>query len=135
MSNQLDELFVSGKEVDQGLVAGILSPFLKIDLDSCSIVPSEYWLELHNELKVILFLVARKAMKVRGLSVDKEGALPSEIEEQTGMKGGSVRPNLKNLFEQRIIKKTDDSRYFVPNYSLVKIKTLVDRWLKERKHE
>jgi len=132
MGNQLDELFVSGNEVDQELIVKILSGFLKIDKDSCSIVPDKRWLEVNNELKIILFLVARKAMKVRGLSIDNEGALPSETEEQTGIKGGSVRPRLKNLFEQRIINKTGDSHYFVPNYSLVKVKAMIDTWLKER---
>lgn len=135
MSNQLDELFVSGKEVDQEVVANILSPFLKVDRDSCAIVPNEQWLELNNELKIVLFLVARKAMKFRGLAIDNEGALPSEIEKETGVKGGSVRPKLKELFEQRIINRTDDARYFVPNYSLVKIKTIMDTWLKENEDE
>ncbi len=133
MSNQLDELFVSGKEVDQELVANILSPFLKIDRDSCAIVPNEQWLELNNELKIILFLVARKAMKFRGLAIDNEGALPSEIERETGVKGGSVRPKLKELLEQRIINKTDDGRYVVPSYSFSKIKTMIDTWMKEDK--
>ena len=131
MSNQLEELFVSGKEVDQELVAKILSPFLKIDRDSCAIVPNAQWQEINNDLKIILFLLARKAMKLRGLNIDNEGALPSEIEKETGMKGGSVRPKLKELFEQRVISKTDDGRYIVPSYSLTRIKTMVETWMKE----
>ncbi len=131
MSNQLDELFVSGKEIDQELVVKILSPFLKIDLNSCTIVPNEKWLELNNELKIILFLVARKAMKYRGLAIDSEGVLPSEVEKETGIKGGSLRPKLKQLLEQRIISKTDGGRYIVPNYSLTKIKTMINTWMKE----
>lgn len=131
MTNQLDELFVSGKEVDQELVAKILAPFLRIDRDSCSIVPNERWLALNNELKIIVFLVARKAMKLRDLLIDNEGALPAEIEKETGLKGGSVRPRLRDLFEQKIIDKTGDARYFVPNYSLTKIKTMIERRLKE----
>jgi len=132
MSNQLDELFVNGKEIDQGLVAKILSHFLKIDRDSCTIVPNEKWQELNNELKIILFLIARKAMKLRGLPIDNEGATPFEIGEEIGLKGGSVRPKLKSLLDQKIINKTDDARYFVPNYSLTKIKTMVDTWTEEK---
>jgi len=129
--NQLDTLFVSGKEIDEDLLIKILSPFLKIDQDSCSIIPSERWLKVNNELKIILFLIARKAMKVRGLPIDNEEATPSEIGKEIGLKGGSVRPKLKSLFEQKIINRTDDARYFVPNYSLTKIKTMVDTWVKE----
>lgn len=131
MTDQLDDLFVSGKEVDQELVVKILTPFLRIDKDSCSIVPSERWLELSNELKVLLFLVARKAMKLRGLAIDYEGALPAELEKETGLKGGSIRPRLKDLFERKIINRTEDARYFVPNYSLTKIKIIIEAYLKE----
>jgi len=133
--SQLESLFVSGKEIDEGLLVKILSPFLRIDQNSCSIIPNERWLQLNNELKIILFLIARKAMKLRGLPIDNEGATPSEIGEEIGLKGGSVRPKLRSLFEQKIISRTDDARYFVPNYSLVKIKTMVDTWLKENEDE
>ena len=131
MTNQLDELFVNGKEVDRELVAKILAPFLRIDKDSCSIVPTERWLKLNNKLKIILFLVARKAMKLRDLPIDNEGATPAEIETETGIKGGSIRPKLKGFFEDKTINRTEDARYFVPNYSLTKIKTMAETWLKE----
>lgn len=131
MNDQLDELFVSGKEVDQELVVKILSPFLKIDSDSCTIVPNEQWQELSNDLKIILFLVARKAMKLRDLPIETEGALPSEIEKETGVKGGSIRPKLKELYEKKIVNKTNDSKYFIPTYSLARIKKLLDEWAKE----
>ena len=132
---QLESLFVSGKEVDESLLVKILSPFLKIDQDSCCVVPDKRWLKANNEIKITLFLVARKAMKMRGLLIDNEGATPSEIGEETGLKGGSVRPRLRGLFEQKIINRTDDGRYFVPSYSLIKIKTIVDTWLKENEDE
>lgn len=128
---QLDALFVSGDEVDQGLVVGILSPFLRVDRDSCSIVPNERWLKVNNKLKIVLFLIARKAMKLRGLPIDNEGALPSEIEEGTGVKGGSIRPRLKSLLEEKVINRTKDGKYFVPNYSLMRIKAMMDTQVKE----
>lgn len=126
MNEQLDELFVSGKEVDQELVAKVLAPFLKIDRDSCTIIPNERWQELNNDLKIILFLLARKAMTLRGLAIDNEGALPSEIEKETGVKGGSIRPKLKELYEQKTINRMNNGRYIVPSYSLTRIKAMVD---------
>lgn len=133
--SQLDSLFVSGKEVDESLLAKILSPFLKIDQDSCSIVPDARWLKVSNELKIILFLVARKAMKVRGLPIHNEGATPSEIGDEIGLKGGSVRPILKSLLERKIFNRAGDRRYFVPNYSLAKISSMVNTWIKENENE
>lgn len=133
--SQLDSLFVSGKEVDESLLAKILSPFLKIDQDSCSIVPDAHWLKVSNELKIILFLVARKTMKVRGLPIHNEGATPSEIGDEIGLKGGSVRPILKSLLERKVFNRADDRRYFVPNYSLAKISSMVNTWIKENENE
>src|SRR3989304_7860688 len=96
--NGLDSLFVSGKEGDESLLVSILSPFLNIHQESGAIIPDERWVKTTNEYKVILFLVARKAIKLRGLPIDNEGVFPAEIEKETGIKGSSIRPVLKSLF-------------------------------------
>jgi len=132
--SDLDQLFVSGDQVDQSILAGILSPFLRIDKDSLSVVPTEKWTLIGNELRIILFLAARKAMKVRGLGIEKEGATPAEIEKEIGIKGGTLRPALKKLYDEKTISKSADSRYVLPSYSLNKVKATVEAWLKEQKN-
>lgn len=132
---ELDSLFVSGKEVDEGLLVQILSPFLKIHQESGAIIPDERWLKTTNEIKVILFLVARKAITLRGLPIDNEGVFPAEIEKETGIKGASIRPVLKRLFDEKTISQAQDGRYFVPNYSLGKISAMVQTLLKEKQNE
>ncbi len=132
---KLDSLFVSGKELDEELLVNILSPFLKIDQDSGSMVPNERWLKINNEMKIILYLVSRKARMVHKLKIDNEGANPLEIEKDTGIKGGSLRPKLKTLLEQKIVDKADNSRYYVPNYSLIRVKSIIDAWTKENENE
>ena len=47
MENELKSLLVSGKEIDQRLVAQILKPFIQIDSDTCEIRPLSSW----NDLK------------------------------------------------------------------------------------
>lgn len=125
----LEDLVVSGKELNRELVGKILKSFLKIDRDSCSIIPGERWIKLNNESKIMLFFLARKAMKALDLAIENEGATPAEIETELGIKGGSVRPVVRKLLEQRIIARTGEGRYFVPNYSIEKIKALADTWL------
>ncbi len=132
---ELDSLFVSGKELDESLLVKILTPFLKIDQDSGSIVPNERWLRVSNEFRIILYLVSRKARVVRNLAIDNEGATPLEIENATGVKGGSLRPRLKSLLTQKIVDKEDNSRYFVPNYSLIRVKNMIDTYMKEHSNE
>lgn len=127
----LEELIVSGKELNRELVAGVLKPFLRIDGATCTIIPDVRWQKLSNEAKVLLFLLARKAMVACDLPLDHEGATPAEIEKETDVKGGSIRPILKKLYEQKTLSKSSDGRYFVPNYSLERVKNLSERWLKE----
>lgn len=131
MENPLETLVVSGKELNRDLVAKVLAPFLKIDGDTCSIIPSERWVKLNNESKIMLFLLARKAMKALDLAIENEGATPTEIETELGIKGGSVRPAVRKLLDQRIIARTSEGRYFMPNYSIEKTRVLANTWIKE----
>lgn len=128
--NELEELLISGKEMDQQLVASILKPFLRIDKDSAGIIPQEPWQKLTNEARVLLFLIARRAMKALELPIEDETAGPIDIEKEIGIKGGSLRPILKRLSGQRILSKSH-GRYFVPNYSIQRIKEMSAEWLKE----
>ena len=131
MENQLETLVVRGRELNRGLVAKVLALFLKIDGDTCSIIPGERWEKLNNESKIIMFFLARKAMKALDLAIENEGATPTEIETELGIKGGSVRPVVRKLLDQRIVARTSEGRYFVPNYSIEKIRVLADMWMKE----
>ena len=127
----LEELVVSGKELNRELVASVLKPFLRIDGATCTIIPDARWQTLSNEAKVLQFLLARKAMVALDLPLEHEGATPAEIEQETDVKGGSIRPALKKFFDQKTLTKSNDGRYFVPNYSIERLKSLSKRWLEE----
>ena len=131
--DKLEELVVSGKEIDRQLAASILKPFLRIDGDTATIIPQERWQRLTNEAKVLLFLTARRAMKALELPIEDETTAPIEIEKETGIKGGSLRPILKRLSDQKVISKSPQGRYFIPNYSIQRIKEMSAEWLKEGK--
>ena len=123
----LEELLVSSKDINRGLVADLLEPFTRIDADACEIVPTSSWPRLSNESKSLIYLLARKAMVALDLPVGTEGATPQEIERATGVLGNSLRPVLKRLLDQRLVHKAD-GRYYVPNHALENAK----EYLKER---
>lgn len=129
MNDPLDELFVSGKELDRELLGTVLKPFLRIDQDSLTIIPKENWHKLAAEAKIILFLTARRAIKAFNLHLENEDASPSEIEAETGLKGNTIRPILKRLLEQKIISQPTRGRYLLPNYSIPTVKELSSKWL------
>lgn len=118
----LEQLLVSSKEINRGLVADLLEPFVRIDPDACEIVPTASWGRLSNESKSLIYLLARKAMVALDLPVGTEGATPQEIEKATGVLGNSLRPVLKRLLGQRLVSKAD-GRYYVPNYGLETART------------
>ena len=128
----LDDLVVSGKEIDQGLVRKILAPYLRLDKDKCTIRPTEKWWELSNVMKVLLYLVARKAMKALDFPFEHEEATVSNIINEAGVKKGSAGPVLRALLADRIIdQRSKGEGYLVPNHALERIKTMIEEYEKE----
>ena len=125
MSNELEDLVVSGKELDKKLVAEILSPYLRLDKDACGIRPLEPWNELNANEKILLYLTARKAMKAIGFDLEEEGATPKEVIHGTGLKKGTAYPALRNLLNDRVIDQSKDERYWVPNHAVERIKNML----------
>jgi hypothetical protein len=124
----LEELVVDAREIDRELVATFLKPYLRIDGPTCGILPQEGWAEIPNEARVLLYLVARKAMVALNLPVPQEGASPQEIERATGIPGGSVRPALKRLLKGKLVERDLAHGYIVPNYAMLRARSYVRQW-------
>ena len=124
----LGSLVVSGKAIDKELVGTILKPFLRIDGETCTVIPGSKWAKLSNEAKLLLFLLARKGMKALELPIEHEDVSPSEVEQEVGIKGGSLRPMLRKLLDQKVLAQTSDGLYYIPTYSLESVKSLAESW-------
>lgn len=125
MSSELEDLVVSGKELDKKLVAEVLSPYLRLDKDTRSVRPLVAWNELNANQKILLYLVARKAIVALSWDLVAEGATASEVIGETGLKKGTVHPALRILLKDRMIDQSKDRRYSVPNYAVEQIKTML----------
>ncbi len=124
----LEELVVDAREIDRELVATFLKPYLRIDGPTGGIIPMPAWGEVPNEARVLLYLVARKAMRALDLPLAAEGASPQEIERTTGIPGGSVRPALKRLLKARLVERELGLGYIVPNYAMLRARAYVRQW-------
>lgn len=72
---------------------------------------------------LVLYLLANKILKLDGLKVsDAEG--PKEISEKTGFSIGTVKPIIRELFDEGIVKQTEEGKYYVPNYALLKVQEI-----------
>jgi len=123
--DELEGLVVHGKEMDQKLVAEILSPYLQLDKDACNIRPLKGWRELKADLKILLYLLARKAMVALDFGLEVEGAKASEVARDTGVKQGTANPALRWMFSDRILEQTSDRRYFIPNHAIQTVKSML----------
>lgn len=124
----LEDLVVDAREIDRELVATFLKPYLRIDGPTCGILPQPGWAEVPNEARVLLYLVARKAMVALDLPLPHEAASPQEIERATGIPGGSVRPALKRLLKAKLVERDLASGYVVPNYAMLRARAYVRQW-------
>ena len=126
MSNELDDLFVDGKEIDKKLVAEILLPYVKIDKNTCEIRPLRPWNDVKAYIKILIYLLARKAMVAWGLNIE-EAASNTEIISNTGLKRGTVHPAVRQLYDEKNLEQTKEKKYYVPNYSIEKVKSMISQ--------
>lgn len=125
MNDELESLLVSGKEVDKKLVAEMLSPYIRIDKETCDIRPLSSWDDLKAYKKILLYLVARKVMIALGLNLPEENASPTEIMLSTGLKQGTVNPTLRRLLDDGVVGQTQERKYYIPNFAIEKVKAMI----------
>ena len=125
----LEELIVDVRDIDRELVSTLLAPYLRIDCRSGDVVPLAAWNDVPNEVRVLLYLLARRAMRALELEIARASASPSEIERATGIPGGSVRPALKRLLKARAVARDATIGYIVPNYAMGRVRDYIQQWL------
>ena len=115
----LDELLVSGDELDAELLTTALKPFVRVERETLRVRPQAAWRTLGAKGKVVAFLLTKKGMRSLGL-ISEEACLPAQIIDETGIPKGSVHPTLKTLYEDRpqIVERDSQSRYHVPNWAV-----------------
>ena len=128
--NTLDELVVSGAELDKELLSTLLSPFVRLDKDDSSVRPTSRWKNLNQQQQILLYLLARKAMSaLPDFNLDEETAAPILIGEMTGA-GKSTRGQLNSLLKKKLVNRTA-GKYYVPNYALEAVKEIIQSRLEE----
>ena len=127
MNEELEALVVSERELDRKLVAEILSPYVRLDKDACDIRPLEAWLGLRTDLRILVYLLARKAMVALGFGSKAEGATASEIALDMNLEQGTVNPVLRKMRGEGALERARDRRYFVPNHAVERIKGMISK--------
>lgn len=92
-------------------LASMLEPFVWLEQESNSIVFKETTKKLNAIQKILVFALARKVV---GLINDNnlESFSPSEVEGETQIPGGTVRPKLTDLAKKKILIRTGNGYEF-----------------------
>ncbi len=117
----LDDLIVRPGQIEgaqRQMLRDMVAPFAGIDVTSGTVHFREEADMLSSRHRVLVYLLARIALAVKsgegaGTPVLVREASPKEIERDTGLPGGTVRPALKHLVQAHLVHKGGD-KYTVP---------------------
>ena len=116
-SDPLARLVKSEEELlDRELLAGVLEGLVYVDRERGKVLLTKEGMSRKAREKVLLYLLGRKALKALG-SVEAEAVAPKDIQGPTGLKGATVRPRLKSLYDAGVLAR-DEKGYYVPVYNL-----------------
>jgi hypothetical protein len=118
-SDPLDEIFVDENEpADKRIIADILKPFATIDSKGVIAFTEEYN-SLKESKKVLVYLLCKKAMVLKGLQNISEKATVKEIAENAIVSESNAKNALFTYFKG-IVKDA-----MIPNYNLKKVKEVI----------
>lgn len=103
--------------LDKELLAGVLEGLVFVDPSARRVILTREARGLTARELILVYLLGRKALAALTEGEFVEAASPKEIEGATGLPGGTVRPNLRKLYDDEIVE-TGDNGYTVPSYRL-----------------
>ena len=121
MDDALEALVIGEKKLDRKLLADILSSYVRLDKAINNISPLEAWLGIGSDLKILVYLLARKAMVLLHFDLEAERTTPSEIARDTNIKLDAVNPLLRKMYAEGIVDRSKGHRYFVPDDAIERI--------------
>lgn len=106
------------------LIAETITPYMRFtSRTDPEIMFTDEGDELTVREKLLVFFLAWKVLSIKGI-VSSEDATPKQIEQTTGIPGGSIRPTLKKLLDDKLIRSQGDG-YIVPNSRIKRINDML----------
>lgn len=116
----LDQIFVKPEQVEgeqRTLLAKMIFPFAGINPEDGEVHFKATADDLNAKQKVLIYLLCRLALSTRPNTPFSAATSPKEVERATGFPGGTVRPKLSQLVEERIAIKNGEG-YLIPASNL-----------------
>jgi hypothetical protein len=128
----LDDLVVKTEEVEgenRKILAKILIPHIQIDPEKGTIYFIKQPSNLNTKEQVLIVILAKLAMAQKNQDITPI-TTPKEIEEISGLPGGTVRPKLSDLLKGKIIEKSSVG-YYIEARNLYKARAILEHTIPE----
>lgn len=123
MESPLKKLVVDEKALSEEALAGVLAPLASLTTEGAVMFRPGF--TGSNRMRVLVGLLATSAAHRLGLRT-ADTLAPRELEELTGIKGGTLRPLLRGLVEKRLIAGSAGS-YRIPPFAFFAVAEEVRR--------
>ncbi len=107
-------------------LANILEPYVWLDPENNSIIFKEDTRNLNAIQKILVFALARKVASLINNSVTGNFT-PTEVETETQIPGGTVRPKLGELLKMKILVRTDTGYELAQNFFISEIEEILGK--------
>lgn len=116
----LKDLVAEQGALDEPTIERIVAPYARYDVGAKKISFLPAFARLSNRAKILVYLVALQGWKYVTDEAIAADARPVDIQEMTGIPGGSLRPVLRELNDSHVLAE-QDSRYSVRSVVLATI--------------
>ena len=114
-NDPFDKIFGKPEELDREkreALASLIEPYAKIDPENGVFFPNQNWNQLSTKLKILAYLLSRLALSSRNPNFPNSVST-KDVENDTELPGGTVRPKLRQLIDDRVVDQNIDGRYYV----------------------
>lgn len=121
--SSLEDLLVDEEQLNEELLFGILSDYIRIGSESGSLVPQPAFEDLTAKQQITVALLAQKA-RFELDRTETEWLTPTKISEESGIKSGTVFPAVRDLEEDDIVV-SEDGEYRIPPYNFTRAEEFI----------
>lgn len=122
--SSLQDLLIDENQLNEELLAEVLSEYVRIGKDSGGLYPRAPFSELNSFRKTAVILLAQHAREALGLA-ESEWLKPSEIAKISKIKKGTIHPAVREL-EDMGLAENDDGSYRIPGPNLLRTKEFIE---------
>lgn len=113
-TDPIEELIVSSETIEgekRRILVDLLKPHVRLDPDTGAIHFLKYPPDLLPKHQVLVYLMAKLALAAYKPAY-KASAKPKEISDATRLPGGTVRPALRRMLDERVIAQGEEGYFF-----------------------